>query len=119
MTPEVGGGPETEVLLADSVGLALLVVLDRLPSAERLAYVLHDMFNLPFEDIALIVERSPTAARQLASRARRLARRGFRCASGSARPRCRAPRRCYARSARKEGHRCAGGGARSARLLGA
>jgi RNA polymerase sigma-70 factor (ECF subfamily) len=48
-----------------------LVVLDRLPPAERLAYVLHDMFNLPFEEIALIVERSPTAARQLASRARR------------------------------------------------
>ena len=71
MTPEVGGGPETEVLLADSVGLALLVVLDRLPPAERLAYVLHDMFNLPFEEIALIVERSPMAARQLASRARR------------------------------------------------
>jgi len=74
MTPELGGAPETEVLLADSVGLALLVVLDRLPPAERLAYVLHDMFNLPFEDIALIVERSPTAARQLASRARRRVR---------------------------------------------
>ena len=58
-------------MLADSVGLALLVVLDRLPPAERLAYVLHDMFNLPFEEIALIVERSQTAARQLASRARR------------------------------------------------
>src|SRR5262249_42736483 len=71
MTPEVGRGPETEVLLADSVGLALLVVLDRLPPAERLAYVLRDMFNLPFEEIALIVERSATAARQLASRARR------------------------------------------------
>src|SRR5215472_15467627 len=69
--PVIDSGAETEMLLADSVGLALLVVLDRLPPAERLAYVLHDMFNLPFEEIAPIVERSPTAARQLASRARR------------------------------------------------
>ena len=57
--------------MADSVGLALLVVLDTLTPAERLAFVLHDMFALPFEDIAPIVDRSPTAARQLASRARR------------------------------------------------
>jgi RNA polymerase sigma-70 factor (ECF subfamily) len=63
--------PEEEALLADSVGLALLVVLDSLAPAERLAFVLHDMFQLPFEDIAPMVGRSPAAARQLASRARR------------------------------------------------
>lgn len=66
--------PEHEAVLADSVGLALLVVLDRLAPAERLAFVLHDMFDLPFEEIATIVGRSPTAARQLASRARRRVR---------------------------------------------
>jgi RNA polymerase sigma factor (sigma-70 family) len=63
--------PEHEALLGDSVGLALLVVLDTLAPAERLAFVLHDMFAVPFEEIAPIVERSPAAARQLASRARR------------------------------------------------
>jgi RNA polymerase sigma factor (sigma-70 family) len=66
-----GADPEHEALLADSVGLALLVVLETLAPAERLAFVLHDMFAVPFEEIAPIVERSPTAARQLASRARR------------------------------------------------
>src|SRR5215204_2750189 len=63
--------PEHEALLADSVGLALLVVLEMLSPAERLAFVLHDMFAVPFEEIAPLVERTPTAARQLASRARR------------------------------------------------
>jgi RNA polymerase sigma factor (sigma-70 family) len=63
--------PEDEALLADSVGLALLVVLDTLTPPERLAFVLHDMFAVPFDDIAAIVGRSPEAARQLASRARR------------------------------------------------
>ncbi len=63
--------PEEEALLADSVGLALLVVLDTLSPAERLAFVLHDMFQLPFEEIAPMVGRSPEATRQLASRARR------------------------------------------------
>ena len=63
--------PEEEALLADSVGLALQVVLDALAPAERLAFVLHDMFELPFEEIAPMVGRSPAAARQLASRARR------------------------------------------------
>jgi RNA polymerase sigma factor (sigma-70 family) len=63
--------PEDEAVLADSVSLALLVVLDTLTPAERLAFVLHDMFELPFEDIATMVGRSPAAARQLASRARR------------------------------------------------
>jgi len=63
--------PEYEAVLADSVGLALLVVLERLAPAERLAFVLHDMFAIPFEEIAPIVGRSPAAARQLASRARR------------------------------------------------
>jgi len=63
--------PEHEALLADSVGLALLVVLDTLDPVERLAFVLHDMFAVPFHEIAPIVGRSPTAARQLASRARR------------------------------------------------
>src|SRR2546426_2963471 len=66
--------PEHEALLADSVGLALLVVLDRLTPAERLAFVLHDMFAVPFEEIAPIVGRSPEATRQLASRARRRVR---------------------------------------------
>jgi len=63
--------PEEEALLADAVGLALLVVLDTLAPAERLAFVLHDMFKLPFEEIAPLVGRAPAAARQLASRARR------------------------------------------------
>ncbi|HEX7265664.1 MAG TPA: sigma-70 family RNA polymerase sigma factor [Candidatus Dormibacteraeota bacterium] len=63
--------PEEEALLADSVGLALIVVLDTLEPAERLAFVLHDVFKLPFEEIAPMVERTPAAARQLASRARR------------------------------------------------
>jgi RNA polymerase sigma factor (sigma-70 family) len=63
--------PEEEAMLADSVGLALLVVLDTLAPAERLAFVLHDVFKLPFEEIAPMVDRTPTAARQLASRARR------------------------------------------------
>ncbi len=63
--------PEEEALLADSVGLALLVVLDRLTPAERLAFVLHDTFELPFEEIASMIGRTPAAARQLASRARR------------------------------------------------
>jgi RNA polymerase sigma-70 factor, ECF subfamily len=63
-------GPEHEAVLADSVGLALLVVLDTLTPAERLAFVLHDMFAVPFEEIAPIVERSPIATRKLASRAR-------------------------------------------------
>jgi RNA polymerase sigma-70 factor, ECF subfamily len=63
--------PEQETLLADSVGLALLMVLNTLAPAERVAFVLHDMFAVPFDDIAAIVNRSPTATRQLASRARR------------------------------------------------
>lgn len=62
--------PEREALLADSVGLALLVVLDTLAPAERVAFVLHDIFAVPFKEIAPIVERSPTAAKKLASRAR-------------------------------------------------
>jgi RNA polymerase sigma factor (sigma-70 family) len=71
---EDGSDPEQEALLADSVGLALLVVLERLAPPERLAFVLHDMFGVPFEEIAPIVDRSPAAARQLASRARRRVR---------------------------------------------
>jgi RNA polymerase sigma-70 factor (ECF subfamily) len=73
-TVEQGTDPEREALLADSVGLALLVVLDTLNPSERLAFVLHDMFDLSFEEIAPIVGRSETAARQLASRARRRVR---------------------------------------------
>jgi RNA polymerase sigma-70 factor (ECF subfamily) len=69
-----GTSPEDEALLADSVGLALHVVLETLTPAERLAFVLHDMFDLPFDEIAPMVGRSPAAARQLASRARRRAR---------------------------------------------
>ena len=66
-----GTDPEHEALLADSVGLALLVVLEKLSPAERLAFVLHDVFAVPYDEIAPIVDRSPAAARQLASRARR------------------------------------------------
>jgi RNA polymerase sigma factor (sigma-70 family) len=69
-----GMDPEHEALLADSVGLALLVVLETLGPAERLAFVLHDIFAVPFDEIAPIVDRSPEAARQLASRARRRVR---------------------------------------------
>jgi RNA polymerase sigma-70 factor (ECF subfamily) len=72
--PADGTDPEHEALLADSVGLALLIVLETLTPAERLAFVLHDMFAVPFEEIAPIVERSPEATRQLASRARRRVR---------------------------------------------
>jgi RNA polymerase sigma-70 factor, ECF subfamily len=71
-----GSSPEREALLADSVGLALLVVLDRLTPAERLAFVLHDMFAVPFDEIAPIVGHSAEATRQLASRARRRVRGG-------------------------------------------
>jgi RNA polymerase sigma factor (sigma-70 family) len=74
VSSENGVDPEHEALLADSVGLALLVVLERLAPPERLAFVLHDMFGVPFDEIAPIVGRSPTAARQLASRARRRVR---------------------------------------------
>jgi RNA polymerase sigma factor (sigma-70 family) len=68
---DAADGPESEAMLADSVGLALLVVLDTLPPAERVAFVLHDTFGLPFGEIAAITGRTPAAARQLASRARR------------------------------------------------
>jgi RNA polymerase sigma-70 factor (ECF subfamily) len=68
---EGGVDPEQEALLADSVGLALLVVLDSLAPAERVAFVMHDLFSVPFDEIAAVVGRSPAAARQLASRARR------------------------------------------------
>jgi RNA polymerase sigma factor (sigma-70 family) len=70
-SPAAGTDPEHEAVLADSMGLALLVVLDTLTPAERLAFVLHDLFAMPFDEIAPIVGRSPAAARQLASRARR------------------------------------------------
>ncbi|GAA3628247.1 sigma-70 family RNA polymerase sigma factor [Nonomuraea rosea] len=69
--PASTGNPEQEVVMADSVGVALLVVLDTLSPAERLAFVLHDLFAVPFEEIAPMLERSPEATRQLASRARR------------------------------------------------
>ncbi|MEU7895473.1 RNA polymerase sigma factor SigJ [Nonomuraea sp. NPDC049152] len=71
VTSEDGSDPEHEAMLADSVGLAMLVVLDTLAPAERLAFVLHDLFAVPFEEIAPIVERSTATTRQLASRARR------------------------------------------------
>src|SRR5262245_59138772 len=80
---ESAADPEHEALLADSVGLALLVVLDTLTPAERLAFVLHDVFAVPFDEIAPIVERSETAARQLASRARRRVRGGARVQDAS------------------------------------
>jgi RNA polymerase sigma factor (sigma-70 family) len=72
--PTAGTDPEHEALLAESVGIALQVVLDTLSPAERLAFVLHDMFAVPFDDIAAMVDRSPEATRQLASRARRRVR---------------------------------------------
>jgi RNA polymerase sigma factor (sigma-70 family) len=74
VAPAEGPEPEQEALVADSVGLALMVVLETLRPAERLAFVLHDVFGVPFEEIAPMVERSPAAARQLASRARRRVR---------------------------------------------
>jgi RNA polymerase sigma factor (sigma-70 family) len=72
VTKSAGPNPEQEAVLADSVGLALLIVLDRLAPAERLAFVLHDMFAVSFDEVASILGRTPDAARQLASRARRL-----------------------------------------------
>ncbi len=80
---EPARGADQEALLADSVGLALLVVLQTLTPAERVAFVLHDMFDLPFEEIAPIVGRTPAAARQLASRARRRVRESGKSAVGS------------------------------------
>jgi RNA polymerase sigma-70 factor (ECF subfamily) len=72
--PAVGTDPEHEAMLADAVGIALQVVLDTLSPAERLAFVLHDMFAMPFDEIAEMIDRSPQATRQLASRARRRVR---------------------------------------------
>ena len=69
--PGLGLGPEDEAVLAESVGLALLVVLDTLAPAERIAFVLHDLFAVPFDEVAPVVDRSPVAAKKLASRARR------------------------------------------------
>jgi RNA polymerase sigma-70 factor (ECF subfamily) len=90
VSPENGVDPEQEALLADSVGLALLVVLETLEPTERLAFVLHDMFAVPFDEIAPIVGRSSAATRQLASRARRRVRgRGARSGRAGG---CRAPR---------------------------
>jgi len=74
LSPEAGMDPEQEALLGDSIGLAMLVVLDSLAPAERVAFVLHDVFGVPFDDVGAIVGRTPTAARQLASRARRRVR---------------------------------------------
>jgi RNA polymerase sigma-70 factor (ECF subfamily) len=69
-----GERPEEEAMLADSIGVAMLILIDALPPAERVAFVLHDMFDVPFDDVGAIVGRSPEAARQLASRARRRVR---------------------------------------------
>ncbi len=94
LSPAAGPTPEQEALLADSVGLALLVVLDTLTPAERVAFVLHDVFDVPFGEIAPMLDRTPEAARQLASRARqrvkaaglaRARRRGRRAAGGDRR----------------------------------
>jgi len=74
LTIDESPNPEQEALIADSVGLALLIVLETLTPAERLAFVLHDMFAVPFDEIAPIIDRTPTATRQLASRARRTIR---------------------------------------------
>ena len=77
-----GSDPEHEALLSDSVGVALLVVLETLTPAERLAFVLHDMFGVPFEEIAPMVDRSPNAVKMLASRARRRVRGAAHCSRG-------------------------------------
>jgi RNA polymerase sigma factor (sigma-70 family) len=74
LSPQDGIDPEQEALLGDSVGLAMLVVLGSLTPAERVAFVLHDVFAMPFDEIARIIDRTPTAARQVASRARRRVR---------------------------------------------
>jgi RNA polymerase sigma-70 factor (ECF subfamily) len=74
VTADPGTDPEAEAVLADSVGIALMVVLDTLSPAERLAFVLHDVFGLPFEEVGRAIDRTPAAARQLASRARRRVR---------------------------------------------
>jgi RNA polymerase sigma factor (sigma-70 family) len=101
VSPAEGVDPEHQALLADSVGLALLVVLETLAPAERLAFVLHDMFAVPLEEIAPMVGRSQTAARQLASRGRRPRAgscTGSGCRSGPpARSRRRVLRRCARR----------------------
>jgi RNA polymerase sigma-70 factor (ECF subfamily) len=78
-SPSDEGDPEEEALMAESVGLALLVVLDTLAPAERLAFVLHDMFAVPFDEIASILGRSPNATKQLASRARPWVQRDHKC----------------------------------------
>lgn len=74
LSPAEGSEPETQTVLADSVGLALLIVLETLTPPERMAFVLHDMFGVPFEEIGRVLERTPAATRQLASRARRRVR---------------------------------------------
>jgi RNA polymerase sigma factor (sigma-70 family) len=102
---EDGFDPEHEVLLAEPVGLALLVVLDALAPAERLAFVLHDMFAVPFDEIAPIVERSPAATRQLASRARRRVQRATPFPDADLRGRRRGARRRVAAGARRPGGR--------------
>ncbi|MEV8510934.1 sigma-70 family RNA polymerase sigma factor [Dactylosporangium sp. NPDC051484] len=84
--PAGDAGPEQEALLADSVGVALLVILETLTPTERLAFVLHDMFAVSFDDIAVVVGRSPAAARQLASRARRRVHGGSAGSAGSDSP---------------------------------
>ena len=98
---EDGTDPEHEALLADSVGLALLVVLETLAPAERLAFVLHDMFAVPFDEIAPIVGRSPAAARQLASRARRRVQGAATGSRRRSRPPARGRRRLPRRLARR------------------
>src|ERR1700733_8219416 len=80
-----GERPEEEAILADSIGVALLILLDALPPAERVAFVLHDMFDVPFDDVASIVGRTPEAARQLASRGRRRVRGASAGAEGTTR----------------------------------
>src|SRR6266545_3624590 len=94
-----GADPEGEALLADSVGVALLVVLDTLTPAERLVFVLHDLFGMPFDEIGSILGRSPAAAKQLASRARRRVR-GSRAPSDAGRARQREVVEAFLRAAR-------------------
>jgi RNA polymerase sigma factor (sigma-70 family) len=100
VVPGEGADPEREAVLADSVGVALLVVLDTLTPAERLVFVLHDLFALPFDEIGSIVGRSPAAAKQLASRARRSVR-GSPAASDAGRARQREVVEAFLRAARE------------------
>ena len=114
LQPASQAGPEDEALLADSVGAALMVVLDTLTPAERLAFVLHDVFDVSFGEVGAIIDRSPVAARQLASRARRRVQ-GAAAASDAARSRKREMVAAFLAACPGRGFRRPAGAARSGR----